>query len=327
MIFNEELIKLRSAYFLDEWISFNEKTWGVRAEKVCYGENGKDLPRLEGILYLNKKGKVVLPPTNAYLPFQFLSTNTIKNCQTYSQWMQVSELLAEDIKKRGYSGTIAFPPGFIDGRAFQWLGINISTGYTFVGELPVDENSVDTSVRKNIRKAEKAGYTVQRSHNWEDILFCINKTESVKGFDLALKVQDLEESYRLLGDKYLFAHVVYSADGNPVSGQVKIAMPDGICIDWLAGTDRNHINNGVNQLAYMKAITDIAETGTPYFDYCGANIKSVAKAKSMWSFQLTPYIILTEDPFKMKLKFLAKKSAFIRNLYSKYHHIKNTNRE
>ncbi len=62
--------------------------------------------------------------------------------------------MAEDLIKRGYKGTIAFPPGFIDGRAFQWRNCAVRIRYSFVSILPHDSSKVDQDARNKIRKAE-----------------------------------------------------------------------------------------------------------------------------------------------------------------------------
>ena len=71
MTFEQELMRARSAYFLDGWLKFNEEMWGYKAERVMYTLPGKERPALEGVLYLTKSGKVKQPPLNAYLPLQF----------------------------------------------------------------------------------------------------------------------------------------------------------------------------------------------------------------------------------------------------------------
>lgn len=317
--FSQKLVQTRSAYFLDGWLKFNEEKWGYKAERVRYTLPGKELPALEGVLYLTKNGKVRMPPCNAYLPLQFFFTATEKNCQLYSQYLSLFKLLAEDISKRGVDGTICFPPGFIDARAFQWLGYDVTFAYTFVGKLPYCESELDTSVRKNIRKAEKAAYTVTASIDWDMVLLGLNKTAEFKNFDNILTAMDLKKCDQFLGDDILKAHVALTSDGDCVASQVKFAMPNGLCIDWLAGNDREHINYGINQLLYAKALSDVAATGTKYFDYCGANIEPVARAKAAWGFPLVPYIVLRDHSVKGKAKQLL---GHIHGLRTVYHSVR-----
>lgn len=315
MSFEDDLIQLPCALFRDEWLRLTEMLWGCKAERVSYCLPNHDLPRLEGVFYLTKAGKVLLPPTHAFLPFRFIFTSSRKDCQLYSQKIELLKMLAADIKRRGWKGPLAFPPGFVDGRAFQWAGIDIDYGYTFVGKLPYDEAKLDTSVRKNIRKATNAGYTAVRTNDWDAVANCLKKTQKAKGFSYYLNAEHLSLVEQYLGSETLFAHLVYSPDGIPVCAQVKLAYLGGICVDWLAGTDRAYLNDGVNQLLYATSLQDVTDAGTPYFDYCGANIESVALAKSKWGFPLIPYIIVKERPVMRILRHILKRSKLVKAVY------------
>lgn len=298
----QQLIKTCSILSDDRWVHYTEEKWNLRSEKVRYTLPGKELPAIEGILYLDKKGRVVNPPLNAFLPFVFIPTATKKTCQLYHQWVDLTKIMALDIKKRGHIGGVAFPPGFIDGRAFTWAGLNISVRYTFVGELPFEDSNLDTSVRTKVRKALKNNYSVERTQEWDKLVYCLRKTTDYKGMVGVIQESDLIKLHKLFGDDFMYAHVCLSEKGNPVSGQVKFAMPDGMCIDWAAGTDRDFIRDGVNQLLYYEALREIEKTGTKYFNYCGANIENVASAKAEWGFPLVPYVVLEGNPCVLYVK-------------------------
>jgi len=304
MTFEQELMRTRSALFLDGWLRFNEETWGYKAERVMYALPGKDRPALEAVLYLDRRGHVRMPPCNAYLPLQFFPTPTEKNCQLYTQWMSVAKLLAEDIDKRGISSSIAFPPGFVDARAFQWLGYEVTFHYTFVTKLPLNEMHMDKRVMGHIEKAKKLGYYVERTNNCEEILFCLEKTSQFQKFDNICSQSVFKKLENSLHNEYLFAHVSYDQNDMPCSAQIKLMMPNGICIGWQAGTDRQHIKNGVNQLLYYSAIDDLIRSGGKYFDNCGANIESVASAKAAWGFELVPYMCISDHSLRGKAKNL-----------------------
>lgn len=299
--FYRDLATSRSALFLDGWIKFNEEKWGYKAERVLFQLPGKELPKLEGVFYLDKRGHVVMPPRNPYLPLQFTPTQTEQPYRLYAQWLGVSELLAEDLIKRGYKGTIAFPPGFIDGRAFQWRGIDLSIRYTFVTRLPIDLTLVDKRAKNRARLAIQAGYSVALSREWEKLQICLEKTEEVKGFSHMTSIQDFVRLHKLLGESIFRCYLCTDAQGRPASGRVWLFLENGISIAWSAGTSRDHIKNGVNQLTFLKCIEDIAESGGTFLDLCGANIKEVANAKAAWSAPLIPYITLTNDSISRKI--------------------------
>lgn len=296
-----DLMTKRSALFLDGWLKFNEEKWGYKTERVLYQAPGKDLPKLEGVFYLNKRGQVVMPPRNPYLPLQFTPTPTDQPYRLYNQWLEVSELLVEDLIKRGFRGTVSFPPGFIDGRSFQWRGLQIMPRYTLCTRLPISDTHYDRSVKKNINKANRNNYTVSLCSDWPAIHYCLKITEKEKFFSHLTSINDLAYLEKLLGSNTFRGYLCMNPDGEPVSGQIKLFLAEGISIDWSAGTDRNHIKNGVNQLTYQKSFEDMAENGGRLFDLCGANIRAVANAKATWGFPLLPYLTLTNDPIPRKV--------------------------
>lgn len=318
MTFEQELMRVRSAYFLDGWLKFNEEMWGYKAERVMYTLPGKERPALEGVLYLTKSGKVRMPPCNAYLPLQFYATPTDQPYRLYEQWSSVVGLFAADIKKRGLVGTINFNPGFLDGRAFQWLGFNTTLRYTFVSPLPYLEGMVDVSVKKKYKKAQKNEYIVQRTFDWDKVLFCLKKTADFQKFDIITTEKLFSRCRELLGDNVLVSHLAYSKDGFPVSTQVSIAMSGGLSVAWCGGTDREHMPRGANQYLYANVLKDLAALGVKYSDYCGANMEFVARAKAAWGFPLVPYISLVDNSLPQKTRrFIASYIPGARTAYHK----------
>ncbi len=317
---DKEMFKSESVYFSDAWIAYTEQVTGLKAERVRYANPGKERPALEGVLYLNKKGRIELPFTCSYITLRFIPTETQKDCQIYQQWISVGQLFAKDIQERGWEGTLVMPPGFDDARVFQWLAIVTDIQYTFVTELPYKEERLDTSVRKNIRKAVKLGYTTERTKNMEQVFACLKKTAEYQKFNHPLTEEALTLCTSMIDDSNFFAYIGRSPEGTPVSAQVKLAMPGGVCIDWLAGTDREHINSGINQLLYSVSLADVADSNALYFDNCGANIEGVARAKSQWGFTLVPSVVIYRSPLMMHVKRTIKKN---KKMYEFVYRLKN----
>jgi len=227
-------------------------------------------------------------------------------------------LLADDLKKRGFRGTIAFPPGFIDGRTFQWRGFNVGIRYSFLAFLPPCETYVDKRVSNRVRKAINLGYSASRSNNWEAIQSCLEKTEEFKEFSHLTSPEDFTCLYTLLGEDGFRGYLCIDKSGKPVSSRVWLISKEGLSIAWSAGTTREHIKNGVNQLLFQKCIDDIEESGCSFLDLCGANIKPVANAKAAWGFPLVPYITISNDtmPRKLYRYFVPKKlKPLVRSLF------------
>ena len=105
-----------------------------------------------------------------------------------------------------------------------------------------------------------------------------------------------------MGDNSFFAHIGYTKNSIPVCAQIKATMQDGISVALGAGTDRNHINSGISQFVYSFALSQLTNNGSRCFDFCGANIEPVAKAKAAWGFDLVPYITIVDHSFVGKAK-------------------------
>ncbi|UTC65428.1 hypothetical protein E4O00_04725 [Treponema sp. OMZ 788] len=275
---------------LDGWLKWNEDKWNIKAERVLYTKNGKEYPRLEGVLYTNKKGQVLMPPRNPYLPFQF-SDSTNKNDRLYVDYQDVMNLFVDDLLNRGLCGTIALPPGFTDARPFQWSDFIVEPRYTFFQYFSLNYN-VSPKITNKINKAIRLEYFVECSTDWSAIVDCLLGTEVIKGFSHNTSVQDLKKCADLLGNDVFRGYLVKDKDGKPVSGGLRLVLKDGITIDWSQGAIRDHLKNGVNQLIYDFVLQDSKKAGAIGFDWVGANIAPVALAKSAWGMPLVPYLCI-----------------------------------
>ena len=293
-------------YLLEDWVKINEDLWGVKSERVRYSFSESNSSYIEGVLYLNKRGRVVLPPGNAFLPFRFVCSGKQHPSVMYSHWTLNSKLLAEDISRRGYTGSIVFPPGFVDGRAFEWLGIQTKVKYTFIGELPYNYSLLDASVKKNIKKAQSRGYYIKETNQLIEVYDCLRNTAKEKKFDLYFDEKDMAFYFSGL-QKYMKIHAAYTSEGHMAASQIKLVMPNGMCIDWLAGSYREFKSDGVNQLLYSESLKDLAQSGGRLFDFCGANIENVANAKSKWGFHFVPYLVVPEKNGPLYLRKHIKK--------------------
>ena len=286
---------LNSPLFQDGWLKWNEEVWGVKAERVKYIINGKEQPSLEGVIYTDKKGRVILPPRNPYLPFILKTTETEKNYKIYQQYVNIVSLFADDLLKRGVRGQIFLPVGFLDARPFQWRGFNASIRYTFVNDLPFKFDLAADSVLKQKKKSEKLGYTVSNTEDWGKILFCLNGTEKRKNFEHLLDIKSLELCKKLMGSEKFIGCLCNDKNGEPVSGGIRLMQNEGIAMGCVQGSITSHLSNGINQLIYSYVLEDLYKRGAKRFDWCGANISSVAQAKSQWGMVLTPYLAIEEQ--------------------------------
>lgn len=284
-------INYQSPLFLDGWLEFNQYKWGVKPLRVRLAEGEKDLPALEAVLYLDKRGRIVQPPLNPYLPVAFHPTPTDKVPRLYRQWVSLSELLVEEFVKRGVKGSVAFPPEVTDVRQWQWRGFSVEVRYTFYIDLPYNLGLCDYSNRQRINKAERTGFTCEIATKtvFPEVIACLKETEARQKFTYRLSVKDLETALDLLGEQYFHVYVCKAITGELAAARIIISTTGMRAIDWVAGTKRKFLSSGATQFLIWHSLTDLAQQGATGFDFAGANLPTVSAAKAEWGGKLVPY--------------------------------------
>jgi len=289
-----------SVLALEGWLEFNRYKWGVTPLKVWLTEDDKDIPAIEAILYLDKKGCIVQPPLNPYLPVIFYPTPTHKRSRLYRQWLSLSKLLVEEFRKRRVRGSVAFPPEVVDVRQWQWNGFTAEVRYTFHIELPHKTEMIDYSDRKQIDKALRSGFRceIADKDSYADVVTCLWETEARQKFRYRLAPRDLEVGASLLGRDVFRIYVCRSNSGEVVSARIVIALPETYAMDWVAGTKNHFLSSGATQLLIWHILEDLAKYGARGFDFCGANLPTVSAAKSDWGGNLVPYFVVRPLNFR-----------------------------
>ena len=269
---------------LDGWLDFNERKWGIRAERVRYpDERGP----LSAILYLDRRGRVILPRLNPYLPMSY-EPRRIAAYRASRAWNSAAGAFAADLRRRGLAGTIAFPPVVRDLRAWAWHGYRIGVRYTVVQDLPVAEASVDPAIRRRVRRAATAGYRCERTDRFTDVLTCIADTEARQRFRYGLSIDDLRMLHGALGESFR-AYVCYDSAGRPATARLLLHCAGGEAIDWVNGTRLTELASGATPLLMSYVLDDLATAGARALDWEGANIPSIAAAKERWGGRIEPW--------------------------------------
>lgn len=295
---------LPSPLSLDGWLEFNRMKWGLKPLKLRLAEEGKQLPVVEACLYLDRRGRIRQPPRNPYLPVSFFPTPTVQRQKIYRQWLALSELLAGELYQRGLGGLICFPPEIVDVREFQWKGYLAEPRYTFLLNLPYDMNNADHAVRKQIAKATRMGYRCEQTRSFDDVYLCLRETERRQSFNYGLNPADFRLASELLGDEVFRCYTCYASNGEVASARIVLRHPDGHVLDWVAGAMGKHLTNGVTQLLISFVLDDLGKSGALSFDYCGANIRTVAASKATWGGQLQPYYAITAPNLRGLARFV-----------------------
>jgi hypothetical protein len=287
-------------------LEFNHRKWGLQPLKVRCTEEGKDLPALEAVLYLDKRGRVCLPPRIPYLPMVFLPTPTPSIPRLSRQWLSVSKQMASEFRRRGLSGTVAFPPEIVDLREWQWQHFTVGVRYTYYVDFPYQIEQAHGDVRRRVTRASRDGYFCRRASALDDVYQCLKGTDERKGIShrLELTLDDLELARELLGDDHLRTYVCYAPNGEAASAEVVLHQPGHRSMAWTAGSNTKYLRSGAPQLINKFSTKDLESAGAAGCDWVGANIPSVANAKSNWGIRLVPYYTV-EAP---NLRALAKYS-------------------
>jgi len=279
---------------LDGWLEFNRRKWGLSPVKLRLSESESDRPAVEVVVYTDSKGRIKTPKINPYMPVAFLPTDTRSVPRLERQWLSVSELMVKEFKERGVVNAVSLPPSIVDVRPWKWNSFQVSVNYSYYLEFPFDAEGTDNRIRTNVRKAVKRGYRCERTSQMSDVVECLEDTGERQGFDHRLSVEDLQVCQHLLGPDTLRAYVCYAPNGEPASAQVRLYHRGTSAIGWVAGTKREHLNAGSNQLIMSFVLEDLQNAGACGFDYAGANIPSVAAAKSAWGGKLVPFYTIRQ---------------------------------
>lgn len=283
--------------FHEGWIAFNERQWGVRAERVELGPKSGTAWSLQAVLYRSKHGGLVTPPRNAYLPV-LIDTGEARASTMQSRRREAIAAFADRVATLGVSRSLTLSPVVDDARPFQWFGFEAAPRYTYYIDLPLQRGRLHTSVLKKIRKAMHAGYVCEVASDLREVHDCLRAPEERKEFDHKVDAKELGHLFKSMGPDSFVALICRSAEGTAIGAKIQFCSAGGMVHAWSAGVKTDGLNRGVNQLLNSFALQISSERNCTVFDYCGANIPSVAVAKEAWGGRLVPYYTIRPKSFR-----------------------------
>lgn len=296
---------------LEGWVEFSRLKTGLRPARLAFGGVSDGQPGLEALLYVDRRGRVVLPKFNAYVPLEFRPTTTHRLGKAYRRWFELGGALAEEMRLRGIRSAINLPPEVADARPWQWQGFRASVRYTFHLDFPLKLEGIDHAPRKKKNQAEAAGYSCCRTRELAAVIECLRDTEERQGFSLGLRLEDLLLAAELVGEESFRTYVCYAPDGTPASSRIVLHHPGWRAVDWIAGARRNHLQSGVTQLTIWTALRDLQDAGASGFDFAGADIPGVAASKMTWGGRLAPYYRIESYGVRMLALWFAEAMRFV----------------
>lgn len=284
----------------EEYAAFMKAAYGIDSRRIVAAESPGALPNVEAVVFLNAKGKIVLPPMTPFLPMQFQTTPTNKRARLDRMWLDCGGLLAEEFSKVGLGGQVSLPPEFTDLRPFMWAGFTLGLRYTFLVDFPYDESQMDSAVRKQIAKTTATGFVCRRATNADvpAIIECIRQTEQRQGFSYNVTEAVFDKGLEIVGEDKFRVYVANAPNGSVASIRVVLHAADGMAIDWIAATATEHLKSGATQALIQFALVDLQASGAKSFDFAGAGLPAVSAAKACWGGRLIAYGCLSSDSFK-----------------------------
>jgi hypothetical protein len=273
------------------WLDFNAAQWGITPLPVAYIGEGDEPARLDGVLYLDRGGRVTYPRVNPYLPFTLHSHNPRHAAK---DWLALAPQLARELNTRGTSQRIILPADYLDARPFQWAGLRCGLYYTYYFRFPYTLAQAASDIRRRVKKAQGLGYVCKVHGSPADALACINESEKRKGFGYNVGLPALQKLLAQLGPEVLRIYVTYGPDGSTAAAFVALTQANGISYAFLTGSAGDVLPTGATQLNIWCMLEDLQAAGCTSFDYVGANTPSLAAAKAQWGCELVPHLTVEQ---------------------------------
>jgi len=288
---------------LPGWLEFNTWRTGLEARRFSFAlaPNG---PEIRAVLYLDRRGRVTMPPNNPYLPIAFESARQGNSSKT-AEWLRAAAPLVEDMRMRGVTNGIAFPPDVDDVRPWSWRGFLVGVRYSYYLDFPFDPALMNRSTRRLLAQSTDLAMSVDRVADVSQVVDCLADTEARQRFSSSLGLRELEMARNLLGPDNLRMYACFDREGQPAAAAVVVHAPGARAIGWLQGMKWTHRADGAVHLLWRHVFEDLASEGATGIDLCGANIESVATFKSHWGARLIPFYTVRTFSVRAGARFVA----------------------
>jgi Acetyltransferase (GNAT) domain len=297
----------KSFYLLPQWSALMESWSGATAHRLeLSGEHGG---RFGAVLY-RTRGGVVQPRFMPYLGCEFTPTPSDHGHKVALQWLDVADQLVAHLRDLGWRRRLTLPPEVTDVRPFNWRGCLPLPRYTYYirPDALGDSDFWSRRIKRSIKAAQQNGYTVERNHDLDAADYNLRSTEQRQAFDYSVGKEMLQEALDALGPEAFRLYNAYDRDHQPACSIVVLYRAGAMVQDWLAGTSSEHLRSGATQLVRETLFTDLKRLEVSGFDFCGANIPTIAAAKSEFGGTLTPFYQVEprrpRHPVKRALKTL-----------------------
>ena len=273
------------------WIEAIRQSLGIQADiHALY--KGDDI--ISGTVLYHKisgsKKQSVLPPLTPYTPFVYRPISSSYPSKVTAEHITITRELITQIQNQ-YSGVqLLLMPSTNDIRPWLWEKWSAVPCYTYIIDLS-EELNLSHSVRKQVKKCERNGFTVNEQWDLDNFWKIYEKTQLKQGFDLGM---DRDQFFKLVNFLHNsnMALMVTALDSEKqlVSSRIEVLLPEtDIAFDWVAGSDPDFLNTGATPWLMVKTADILTDKGFTKLDLCGADFESIARFKSELGGSLVQY--------------------------------------
>lgn len=249
---------------------------------------------------------VTLSPLSLYMPIVF------SNNLDWRLVLEIEKELASYLKEKFHIiRGIVNTKELSDIRGFQWFGYEVKVLYTAITDLEIfDINILDRSQKKQINKALRTNMIFQISDDIELMWELWNKTFRRQNLMAPISLRNLQYLYRKIRENNGGqGFISFTKDGKPTSFRINMWSNSVTIYDWIAGSDPDYFRDGVSSFTIWSVMNYFREKGFKIFDWCGANIESIANFKLSFGAKLTAIFELHNVPLWFDVANFIRRSA------------------
>lgn len=211
--------------------------------------------------------------------------------------LNILSAIAEAMKSRYSYLKLKLSFSNYDMRAFNWEKINAHPLYSIISELQIPNFQANYSYNQtqHIKKASELDLQVSQQIDIEAVFELQKITYDKKSVDYSARFNNIKKLAELLykaGKLEIFGVFL---DKKLIASRLIICDYDNsIAYDWNAASDNFAYKNGVNSFLMDYILQYYHHKGLKYYDFCGANVKSVARFKHEFGGYLKVYYALNK---------------------------------
>lgn len=262
-----------------EWLRTYSKIFNL-SQNIVFVKRGEEV--ISGLIYASKRK--IFFDVSTPLPFSYYSGvmfRSFKGQKIQKEIVEKNEAILKIhrhlienldffIMKLHYT--------VVDIRQFRWLGYSVKPRHTFILDISSLESLWDrfnNSLRRKIRDAQEKGFIVVRTNDVTNLAEQQILSLERSGKKFFVEFDTLKKLLEDLVEKNLLIVYHLIDKNNQVLSSRGVSVWNGKAYDVVAGMLEKNVGNSSHFLMW-KIFEDLASNGVKEFDFCGADIESVA---------------------------------------------------